>query len=300
MKYESGAKFRAALEEHIRSVSFGTGEAQIRLRKLAAMERFLARLADGQPASWQLKGGLALQIRSSNRFQTSEDLDMLVFVRGDQVIQFIEQTGARDVGDWFSFEIETSGSAGSLIETGQGRFTIRAVLAGHDFETFHLDVSVGEKGFWPAEPFPMASLFGFADLAAILAPCSGLEWQAAEKFYTYTHPQDHRIFSKLENLIDLLTIASLGEMNGMELYQAIEASFRFHRAGPIPGRLPEPPASRERSFNRMAVEAGLAITDLPTAYEALKGYLEPILSGTQAGKWDPLEWKWSAPFVTSL
>jgi hypothetical protein len=290
LKYESGAEFRAALEEHIRAISFETGEAQIRLRKLAAMERFLARLADGQPDTWQLKGGLALQFRSGNRFQTSEDLDVLVFVQADQVIQFLEQTGAMDLGDWFIFEVETSGPAG-----GQGRFTIRAVLAGRDFETFHLDVSVGENGFWPAEPFPIISLFGFAGLAATLALCSGLAWQAAEKFYTYTHPQDHRIFSKLENLIDLLTIASLGEMDGMELYQAIGASFRYHRAGSIPRRLPEPPASRGRSFNRMAVETGLETTNLPAAYEALKGYLEPVLSGTQAGKWDPREWKWSAP-----
>ena len=300
MKNESGADFRAALEEHLRTISFKTGEAQIRLRKLAAMERFLARLADGQPASWQLKGGLALQIRSSNRFQTSEDLDMLVFIRGEQVIQFLEQAGARDVGDWFYFEIDPSDSAGSLTETGQGRLTIRVVLAGRDFETFHLDVSVGENGFWPAETFPIISLFGFADLLTTLVLCSRLAWQAAEKFYTYTHPQDHKIFSKLENLIDLLTIASLGEMDGMELYEAIGSSFRNHQAGPIPGKVAEPAASRERSFNRMAVEAGLTITDLPAAYEALKGFLEPVLSGTQAGKWDPHGWKWSTPFVTSL
>jgi hypothetical protein len=295
MLYKSGDEFRAALEEKVRAISFETGEPQIRLRKLAAMERFLARLADGQPKSWQLKGGLALQFRSANNFQSSEDLDILVFVQPEQVIQFLEQTGARDLGDWFGFEVEVSGPAGGLADRGHQRFTIRAVLDGRDFETFHLDVSVGEDGLWLADLFPMISFFDFAGLAAPLAPCSGLAWQAAEKFYTYTHPQDHRIFSKLETLIDLLTIASLGEMDGTELYRAIGDSFNYHRAGSVPHRLSEPPTSRDRSFNRMAREAGLENTDLPAAYDSLKGFLEPVLAGTSAGKWDPHEWKWNAP-----
>ena len=295
MNYENGAEFRAALEEQIRAISFETGQAQIRLRKLAAMERFVARLAEGQPESCQLKGGFTLQFRSGNRFQTSEDLNILIFLQPEQVLQFLEQIGAMDLQDWFVFEIEVSGPANSLAETGQGRFMIRAVLDGRDFETFHLDVSVGENGVWPADLFSMTSLFGFAELAAPVAPCVGLAWQAAEKFYSYIHPQDHRIFSKLEDLVDLLTIASLGELDGVEFYQAICASFSYHRTGSIPRRLPDPPTSRERSFNRMAVEAGLQTDNLLAAYEALKGYLEPVLTGLQTGKWNPLEWKWSVP-----
>jgi len=295
MKYQSGAEFRAALEERVRAISFETGEAQIRLRKLAAMERFLARLVAGQSKTWQLKGGLALQARSGDRFQTAEDLDVLVFVQPEQVMQFLEQIGSSDLGDWFTFEIEPSGPANSLAETGHGRFTIRAVLIGRDFETFHLAVNAAENGFWPADRFPMIGFFDFAGLAAPLAPCCGLAWQAAEKFYSYIHPEDHRIFSKLENLVDLLTIAGLGEMDADELSQAITVSFSFHQFGSVPRRLPDPPTSRERSFNRMAVEAGLATANLPAAYEALKGYLEPVLTGTQIGKWDPLTWKWSTP-----
>ena len=35
----------------------------VRLRKLVAFDRFLARLALAQPDAWILKGGLALQLR---------------------------------------------------------------------------------------------------------------------------------------------------------------------------------------------------------------------------------------------
>lgn len=295
MDYKSGAEFRAALEEKIREISFETGEAQIRLRKLAVMERFLARLADDRLDIWQLKGGFALQFRSGNRFQTAEDLDVVVFVRPDQVRPFLELVGSKDLRDWFTFEVEDSGPRDNLVETGMGRFTIRAVLEGRDFETFHLSVSTAENGVWPAEFFQMAGFYEFAGLAAPVVPCCGLTWQAAEKFYSYLHPQDHRIFSKLEDLVDLLTIASLGEQDGDELYQAISTSFRSRRIGLIPRRLPDPPTSRERSFNRMAVEAGLQTENLPAAYGALKGYLEPVLSGFRTGKWDPIEWKWNIP-----
>ena len=297
MKYKNGTEFRAALEDQIRVISFETGQTQIRLRKLASIERFLGHLVMDESDSWQLKGGFALQLRSGNRFQTPEDLDLLVFVPPQQVVQFLEQIGATNLQDWFFFEVEASGSMHDLTETRQGRFMIRTVLDGRDFETFHLNVSMVENGNWPAESFQMTGFFGFASLAAPIVPCCGLAWQAAEKFYTYIYPQDHRIFSKLENLIDLLTIASLAEMDGAELYQAIVATFKVHKATSIPHRLPEPPTSRENVFKRKALEADLVTTDLAEAYRALKGYLEPVLTGSQSGKWDPMEWKW---IVTQL
>ncbi|HMD87761.1 MAG TPA: nucleotidyl transferase AbiEii/AbiGii toxin family protein [Anaerolineaceae bacterium] len=297
MIYQSGAEFRSALEDQIRVVSFETGQTQIRLRKLASIERFLAHLVTDTSYSWQLKGGFALQFRSGNRFQTPEDLDLLVFVPPQQVLRFLGQIGATDLQDWFFFEVEASGSMDNQIETGQRHFIIRTLLDGRDFETFHLNASMVENGGWPAESFQMTGVFGFAGLAAPVVPCCGLAWQAAEKFYTYIYPQDHRIFSKLEDLIDLLTIASLAEMDGAELSQAIAASFKVHKATSIPHRIPEPPTSREHAFKRKALEADLVTADLAVAYRALKGYLEPILTGSHSGKWDPIEWKW---IVTQL
>ena len=138
----------------------------------------------------------------------------------------------------------------------------------------------------------MAGFFEFAGLPAPVVPCCGLAWQAAEKVYSYIHPHDHRVFSKLEDLIDLLMIARLSELDGAEFRQAISASFTAHQAGDLPRKLPDPPSSRERSFNRMAAEAELEFADLSEAYEALKSCLEPVLQGSQVGKWDPLEWRW--------
>jgi len=63
MKYDSGGAFRRALEKRLRDRSVQSGIALDRLRKMVAFDRFLARLIQGQPGQWVLKGGVALQRR---------------------------------------------------------------------------------------------------------------------------------------------------------------------------------------------------------------------------------------------
>ena len=45
MKYESSAAFRRALEDRLRAQSITSGMPLVRLRKMVAFDRFLARLA---------------------------------------------------------------------------------------------------------------------------------------------------------------------------------------------------------------------------------------------------------------
>jgi hypothetical protein len=63
MKYETGGAFRQALEDRLRVQSASSGSPLVRIRKMIAFERFLARLFTDQPNTWVLKGGLALQLR---------------------------------------------------------------------------------------------------------------------------------------------------------------------------------------------------------------------------------------------
>jgi hypothetical protein len=44
MAYDSGASFRRALEDRLRSQSLQTGVPLVRLRKMIAFDRFLVRL----------------------------------------------------------------------------------------------------------------------------------------------------------------------------------------------------------------------------------------------------------------
>ena len=78
MAYESGASFRRALEDRLRSQSLQTGAPLVRLRKMVAFDRFLVRLVQDQPNAWVLKGGLALQLRLGERARTTKDIDVLL------------------------------------------------------------------------------------------------------------------------------------------------------------------------------------------------------------------------------
>lgn len=59
--YQTGATFRRALEDRLLAQSHQTTVSLVRLRKLVAFDRFLARLIQAQPGAWILKGGLALK-----------------------------------------------------------------------------------------------------------------------------------------------------------------------------------------------------------------------------------------------
>ena len=78
MTYRSGASFRRALEDRLRTQSLETGVPLVRLRKMVVFDRFLARLLEDQPDAWVLKGGLALQLRLGNQARTTKDIDVLL------------------------------------------------------------------------------------------------------------------------------------------------------------------------------------------------------------------------------
>jgi hypothetical protein len=89
MKYKTGNAFRRALETRLLNQSRQSGLPLVRLRKMVAFERFLARLAVEQPENWFLKGGLALQWRLGNRARTTKDVDVSMTVPGEKIHRYV-------------------------------------------------------------------------------------------------------------------------------------------------------------------------------------------------------------------
>lgn len=104
--YQTGAAFRRALEERLRTKSLREGVPLVRLRKLVAFDRFLARLAQVQPNQWILKGGLSIQLRLVNKARTTKDLDLLILADSSEVLGLLRKAGSFDFEDWFQFEVE--------------------------------------------------------------------------------------------------------------------------------------------------------------------------------------------------
>jgi hypothetical protein len=74
--YSSPAAMRTALEQRLRDRHASTNLPLDRLRKEAALQRLLARIAAVAPAdSWALKGGIAMIARVGERARATADAD---------------------------------------------------------------------------------------------------------------------------------------------------------------------------------------------------------------------------------
>jgi hypothetical protein len=291
-QYQSGAAFRRALEERLRSRSLEAGIPLVRLRKTVAFDRFLARLVRLQPEKWILKGGFAIQLRLVDKARTTKDLDLLVLTELTSVLGLLRQVGGFDLADWFRFEVEFSENQ-VLDLFGGSRFHIRSLLDGRIFEAFHVDVGIGDPVIDPVDPVEGPSLLDFADIQPTIIPCYPITQQIAEKVHAYTRPHISGESSRVKDFVDILLLAEAGKIDANRLSRAIQATFDARKTHPLPREIPDPPTEWVKPFQKLSAEVSLSYQTLEAAATAVKHFLNPLLSGKIIGQWDPGAWYWS-------
>jgi hypothetical protein len=289
MKYDSGSAFRRALEDRLRMRSLQTGAPLVRLRKLVAFDRFLARLFNNQPGQWVLKGGFALQIRLGEKARTTKDIDVLALDSSRDLTNTLRQAASLDLDDWFSFEVELPEREG---ETGSQRYPLLAFLDSRPFEKFHVDVGVGDPMIEEPDLLATPNILSFAEIGPTIVPCYPLTQQIAEKLHAYTRLHLFGENSRVKDFVDMLLIAKLGEIDATKLIQAIHATFVERGTHELPDALIKPPILWERTFVKMASEVGLSYATLEEAFEALKKFLDPVFSEKSNKTWDPFASEW--------
>ena len=79
-----------------------------RLRRQIAFDRFLARLFDSADTEWVLKGGYAMEFRFQIA-RATRDIDFTLRAvstqGGGAVLGYLQETGRRDLNDFFSFRV---------------------------------------------------------------------------------------------------------------------------------------------------------------------------------------------------
>jgi hypothetical protein len=291
MKYTNGAAFRRALEDRLRHRSLQAGVPLVRLRKMVAFDRFLARLIQSSPDGWVLKGGLALQLRLEEGARTTKDMDLLHLAHQNDIHRALATAGALGMGDWFTFEVAKPVRP-AMEDFGGTRFGIRSILDGRIFEEFHLDIGVGDPIVGTIEYLITPALLEFADIQPTVVPCYPITQQIAEKVHALTRPHPSGEVSRVKDLVDILLLAELGEMDGEHLLQALQATFYARQTHSLPIIFPDIPAGWAISFRKIADEVGLSYRSLEDASNAVKRFLNPILSGEVRGRWDPVRWSW--------
>ena len=292
MSYASGADFRRALEDRLRTRWLSTGTPLVRLRKMIAFDRFLARLMAYDAEGWLVKGGFALQLRFGDKSRTTKDLDLLLREAGEATWDLLRDEASRDLGDWFQFEVARPIPLSDEDQPGGQRFTIRALLDGREFEEFHVDVGTGDPVVEAPDILLTPDLLHFAGIERVAVTAYPLTQQVAEKLHAYSRPYGGQRSSRVRDFVDLLLIASEVELDGQSLAEAIEATFEARTTHPIPQALPDPPGRWAAPFRRLMGELDLDWEHLDLATRAAQDFINPVLAERTLGKWNPSKWAW--------
>jgi len=288
MKFPYASALRQALEERLRIQAIQTGMPLVRLRKMVAFERLLARLISGNEQVWILKGGFALELRLGVKARTTNDLDLLATLplTPGRMHQAITEAALTNLQDAFQFQVRQATTV------NPARFTVLSLLDGRTFETFHLDVGTGDPIVGPLEYVTTPNLLAFADVPPVRVPCYPLAQQLSEKVHAYTLTYKSGKTTRVKDWVDILLIAQTGELSAKRLIDSLQATFNARQTHPLPEKMPLPPASWARTFKKLSGEVQLGYDSLEEASEAVSQFLDPILSREAQGQWDPTLGRW--------
>ena len=261
-KYASGPALRTALEERLKRVSRNDGVDLQRLRRQVAFDRFLAMLFRRPNTNWVLKGGYAMELRFQNA-RTTKDLDFTVRVapagRDDLLLKEIQDAGAVDLGDFFSFRIGDATMDLDDALYGGARFPVESIMGGRTFAKFHLDVGIGDVVLDPLEQAQLPDWLGFAGILPPAVPMIQREQQFAEKLHAYTLPRTAPN-SRVRDLVDLALLIQSGTLESNRVVQALRATFDLRATHPVPKVLDPPPLDWSAPFARLAAECRIDLS----------------------------------------
>ncbi len=292
LSYSSPQAFRQALTDKLREVAKAGRWTLPQLQRQIAYDRLLERLYlvdDG----WVVKGATALLARGIG-VRATIDVDIYRERAREQAEAELRAAASRDIGDWFRFEL---GPGRAVASDAAVRIPVVAYVGTATWASFHVDL-VGSDMRMTGQPDSVPPL------ARVLMP--DIEQHGYRAYPLVDHIADKisaivqrysgqdRPSTRFKDLVDLVAIVTEVSVSA-DLQTAAVKSEAERRAMPLPSSFDVPDrAIWERGY---AAEAHRSL--LPTAHsldEALgvvRPFVEPLLAGTAAGRWDPKVGRWS-------
>lgn len=258
-QYNSGAALRTALEDRLKRASREEAVDLQRLRRQVAFDRFLARLFRHGQTDWVLKGGYAMELRFHTA-RATKDLDFTVRAKPDGVLEYLQDAGALDIGDFFSFRIGEAMMDLDGAPYGGSRYPVEAVLGGRTFVKFHLDVGMGDVIVDPVEFVRTRDWLAFAGVAPPDVSMIQSEQQFVEKLHVYTLPRPTAPNSRVRDLVDMVLLIRSGTLDAARVVECVRRTFARRDTHPVPRTLEAPPESWTAPFAALAEECSLAIS----------------------------------------
>ena len=276
-----------ALETYFKTAAAGRSPMFDRLRKLVSFERYLVRLQVARDDRWLLKGGFAMQLRVGEKARGTRDLDvganLAMFGKtppsAQEVRKQLARAAAQDEGDYFEFSVaESRDIAPEAEEVLAFRFPIKGFLDGRLFESFHIDVGLGDSLVAPPVDLHGSDLLGFAEIPRPVFRATTIQQHFAEKIHALTREWENRENTRVRDLVDLMLLLDHGLPDAEEARHAIQAVFDARNSHAVPPELPDVPGSWEPLYAKQAREQELGQENVGAAMMRLRNY------------WKELEW----------
>jgi len=293
--YSTPAAFKQALEQRLRTAT-GAGPELARRRQLLVFDRFLARVVGELGDAVILKGGLAVELRLE-RARTTKDVDLRVLGSPAAILDTLRSAARRALGDLMVFTVRPDDRHPEIRNDGVQydgmRFRAECTLAGKAYgRPFGVDVAFGDPVFGEPDTLVAEDVLAFAGIAPPTVRVYPVETHIAEKLHAYTMPRA-RPNSRVKDLPDLVLIATAGPIDAARLRAAFEQTFTFRGTHDVPTCLPEPPEPWETAYASIARSDCLQWETLDQVAAAARSFLDPVLTGSLVGGWDPDSWTWT-------
>jgi hypothetical protein len=258
-----------------------------------AYDRLLERLylVDG---GWVVKGATALLARDIG-VRATIDIDVYRQSARDVAEADLRTAVAKDIGDWFAFEI---GAPRSVADGAVGtRLPVTAYIGTTVWASFHVDL-VGSDIRMTGQPEPVPPL------ARVVMPdvdqhgyrAYPLVDHVADKVAAMIelHGEAAVPSTRFRDLVDIVAIVisasvAAGPQSTALRSEADRRGIALPRRFRVPDR-----ALWERGY---AAEAGRSLLSvartLDEAFATVIPFLDPLLDGSAAGKWDPEHLRWT-------
>jgi hypothetical protein len=289
--YPSPQAFRQGLTDRLKQLAEAGPWTLPQLQRQIAYDRLLERLYlvdDG----WVVKGATALLARGIG-VRATIDVDIYRARARQEAEVDLRVAAARDIGDWFRFEL---GPGRSVAADAAVRLPVTVYVGTANWASFHVDL-VGSDLRMTGQPDDVPPL------ARVLMP--DVEQHGYRAYPLVDHIADKvsaivqrygdqdRPSTRFKDLVDLVAIVNAVSV-AADLQIAALRSEAERRGIALPSTFAVP--DREIWDRGYAAEAGRSLLTIAgTLDEALRvvgPFVEPLLAGTAAGRWDPKRREW--------
>lgn len=290
--YESPAAFRRALTDRLRSKAESGEWSLAHLQRQIAYDRLLERLYRIGDA-WIVKGATALLARNLS-VRGSMDVDLYREVAREVAEAEFRRAADLDLGDWFRFEV--GGALPATREASGVRMPVRAFVGATVWVEFHVDL-VGSDLRMTGQPdeVPPIARVSMPSIEQHGYRAYPLPDHVADKIcgILERHGDADLPSTRYRDLVDLVAIVTGASIDAEEQARAL-ASEVARRGLTLPRRFDVPDRILwEPGYAAEAQRSFLATSrNLDEALVVVRPFIDPLIDGTAAGKWDPATGRW--------